>query len=724
MDIAANPELLKLPPLDPFRKVRREVLVSINKTRGDEGLSQLSLDYFINSAATQYAEYCVSTERDGNANVLQDILKACGAPGTYKSVSGYRYLEDEEQANAKSMLTKLFLDAYGLTFEINETREEILNPEHTHVGLGLALLNNLYVITLVFSVKPLRLEAIKATEDEKGIEISGKMLTDQLGPYAIRVMDTANPTKPLSLIGPESMKYNLESKDFRILLDKPEFLYANPPFICEIYLRQKPQSIPYEGPAVADLDKNLQYLQLAYKAPMELFPDPRILMEETKDRALEEEELLKAHRIEEEQRQIHQAEREAQLRLWDQGIDQLKEQEKLREAEALGTPYDSYGGSLEGSLSREKSQASAGASDEQKEGKSAHERSASKSSSKSIEDEKKEEEEDLPHPKEGEESKEPAEQSEQESKMADLQERQEREKLERSILVAKEEYARLKKENGDLQHEVATYLQKKELQPSGGDASMNMLKYINALVNVTQVRVQMKQTQESYNKMAQELQEKLQYHQQRSDEMKASFKEFKRAVAESAEFNRTGKKIPKPELGKWEQEEDRVDQELQKERFTYITNKRKLKQIEEELKKKDKLAEGLHVIDFEQLKIENQTLNEKIEERNENIHSLNTKIRKGVITFTHMREKLHQLRQEIARLKSMSDQVKEKADVAEQEKTKAKRDRMKEEIRFQKLRKEVGFLEVNKGGKNKVDSKLRKVGVADLVLMLCFLSFV
>jgi len=31
----------------------------------------------------------------------------------------------------------------------------------------------------------------------------------------------------------------------------------------------------------------------------------------------------------------------------------------------------------------------------------------------------------------------------------------------------------------------------------------------------------------------------------------------------------------------------------------------------------EELADGLHLIDFEQLKIENQTYNEKIEERNE-----------------------------------------------------------------------------------------------------------
>ena len=36
-----------------------------------------------------------------------------------------------------------------------------------------------------------------------------------------------------------------------------------------------------------------------------------------------------------------------------------------------------------------------------------------------------------------------------------------------------------------------------------------------------------------------------------------------------------------------------------------------LKKLLQKVKEKDKLADGLHLIDFEQLKIENQTLNEK-----------------------------------------------------------------------------------------------------------------
>ena len=52
-------------------------------------------------------------------------------------------------------------------------------------------------------------------------------------------------------------------------------------------------------------------------------------------------------------------------------------------------------------------------------------------------------------------------------------------------------------------------------------------------------------------------------------------------------------------------------------RLENIKLKNKLKKKEAQLKSKEELAEGLHMIDFEQLKIENQTYNEKIEERNE-----------------------------------------------------------------------------------------------------------
>jgi DNA repair exonuclease SbcCD ATPase subunit len=49
--------------------------------------------------------------------------------------------------------------------------------------------------------------------------------------------------------------------------------------------------------------------------------------------------------------------------------------------------------------------------------------------------------------------------------------------------------------------------------------------------------------------------------------------------------------------------------------------------------------EGLHLIDFEQLKIENNTLTEKIEDRNEEILKLKKKINDNVQILAHIQEK-------------------------------------------------------------------------------------
>ena len=53
----------------------------------------------------------------------------------------------------------------------------------------------------------------------------------------------------------------------------------------------------------------------------------------------------------------------------------------------------------------------------------------------------------------------------------------------------------------------------------------------------------------------------------------------------------------------------------------------------------DDYFEGLHIIDFEQLKIENNTLTEKIEDRNEEIHKIKNKINISVQELAHLQEK-------------------------------------------------------------------------------------
>lgn len=68
--------------------------------------------------------------------------------------------------------------------------------------------------------------------------------------------------------------------------------------------------------------------------------------------------------------------------------------------------------------------------------------------------------------------------------------------------------------------------------------------------------------------------------------------------------------------------------------------KHRIQKLDASLKAQEELAEGLHLIDFEQLKIENQTYNEKIEERNEELQKLRRKVTNTVQVLSQVKEKL------------------------------------------------------------------------------------
>merc|ERR1719265_1931326 len=134
-------------------------------------------------------------------------------------------------------------------------------------------------------------------------------------------------------------------------------------------------------------------------------------------------------------------------------------------------------------------------------------------------------------------------------------------------------------------------------------------------------------------------------------ECRDSFQNFKQQIARFAEYARTGKRIPEKILREVEEFELDKDAEVEDVRGRQISLKNRLAKLEQQLRKKDELAENLHVIDFEQLKIENQTLNEKIEERNEELHKLRKKTINTVQIITHMREKVQFVQQEYMGLK-------------------------------------------------------------------------
>ncbi len=104
-----------------------------------------------------------------------------------------------------------------------------------------------------------------------------------------------------------------------------------------------------------------------------------------------------------------------------------------------------------------------------------------------------------------------------------------------------------------------------------------------------------------------------------------SFEKNNSEILSKAVNSRTGKSLSKRLISQFEMIEQKREEDLERVRLKHISLRTTLRKLERNLRAKEHLAEGLHMIDFEQLKIENQTLNEKIEERNEELGKLKRK---------------------------------------------------------------------------------------------------
>jgi hypothetical protein len=133
---------------------------------------------------------------------------------------------------------------------------------------------------------------------------------------------------------------------------------------------------------------------------------------------------------------------------------------------------------------------------------------------------------------------------------------------------------------------------------------------------------------------------KLQEKKDDATEKADEFTKYKRLITTQAENTKSGKPLPPKTVATLEATEVRKEAEVIAVRLENIKLRNKLKREELMLKRKEELADGLHLIDFEQLKIENQTYNEKIEERNEELLKLRKKITNIVQVLTHVKEKL------------------------------------------------------------------------------------
>ena len=124
------------------------------------------------------------------------------------------------------------------------------------------------------------------------------------------------------------------------------------------------------------------------------------------------------------------------------------------------------------------------------------------------------------------------------------------------------EYQLLKKTNEDCQRKIILMDTNNRDYEKNTDQMLHEHKYLNTLANVHQVRYNLKETQDRYNRMAGELQNKLNEKQTKCTEIEQQFKELKRSVAMNAVHSRTGKKLSAKVIKEWEEADEAKDQEV------------------------------------------------------------------------------------------------------------------------------------------------------------------
>ena len=217
-------------------------------------------------------------------------------------------------------------------------------------------------------------------------------------------------------------------------------------------------------------------------------------------------------------------------------------------------------------------------------------------------------------------------------------------RLSAAIEEAEEENERLTAENLKLQKSLLTMFKARKSTSTVPEqkkiADSSSTRYNQSLAQWISLVEEKERIDSAHDAVVFECTQNLSDKQMRADEVCRAYNEFVREVARQSEYSRTGKLLPAKIVDAMVMQEERKEEEVRHVRLRNIQLRTQVKKLEWRLKAKEELAEGLHLIDFEQLKIENQSLNEKIEERNEELLKLRKKTTSTVQVVTHLKEKL------------------------------------------------------------------------------------
>ena len=584
--------------LPPERKIRYRLFKFINRMRAECHMTPYTIDLIANNLAMLYADYLLNNKE--NEEELNNMAKSLNFKAEFKVSSLDSFIDSDGgrpdiNAMAKYMeFADDFYDVQATLIEFQEHCENILSDNFNKVGIGIALNDMKVVVVDIFLKREVTVDSCSINQESESILIKGELTNEQYGAYALRIISPIAPNKTIVHITPQHITpANISTKirPFTAVFNNVGKVLEDPePKNIEIYIRVKPDMIPYNK----IFSDKIRFEDLTLGAVIPLMPFPS-----DKERKEEKRQDIKDEKVAKDNLNL----------LAD--YERRKDEEKKRRMKIDGYAYANKGEMDE--IQEEKDEDI----DTSKEESSVHK--SSKQQDSKINKSKEDISEDFGVS--GEKS----------------------ENYEREVQDLEASIEKLKEDNELIQKKINIIY---EFRKKEGREERNFYKESN--INESTYADSLTSTAGLYNdlnshklKLDQDLkryQQSIEEQEKRKQDVYEILMKYKEELLDNAE-TRKGTKIPRAEIENWLGREKELEDELRNLRIQSFTKSLEMNRLKKELKKMEDYFEGLHIIDFEQLKIENNTLTEKIEDRNEEIHKLKNKINNTVQVLAHLQEK-------------------------------------------------------------------------------------
>ena len=584
--------------LPPERKIRYRLFKFINRMREECHMVPYNMDLLANNLAMLYAEYLLNNRE--NEEEIKTMAKALNIKAEFKVSSLDSFIDSDGGRPDINPMKKYmefandFYDVQATLVEFEEHCDNILSDNFNKVGIGMALNDTKIVVVDVFLKREVTIDSCSINAESGNIILKGQLSNEQYGAYALRIVSPNNPNKTIVSITPQHItpaNVTTKIRPFTAIFNNVEKVLEDPePKNIEIYIRVKPDLIPYNK--IFSDKIRFEDLTLGAVIPLLPFPSDRERKEQRRQ-DIKDEKVAKAHITS----------------LAD--YERRKDEEKKRRMKIDGYAYANKGqmDEIEEVVDEDV--------DSSKEESSEHK--SSKHHESKMDKSKDELSEDL-------------------GPSMDKSQNYEREVIDLEASIEK-----LKEDNELLQKKINLIY---EFRKKEGREEKNFYKESN--INESTYADSLTSTAGLYNdlnthkmKLDQDLkryQQSIEEQEKRKQDVYDILMKYKEELLDNAE-TRKGTKIPRGEIENWLGREKQLEDDLRHLRIQSFTKSLEMNRLKKELKKMEDYFEGLHIIDFEQLKIENNTLTEKIEDRNEEIHKIKKKINENVQTLAHLQEK-------------------------------------------------------------------------------------